>query len=173
MWISRHWCIDYEELLSEIIANLLISKYPQSSPTKRKRTLKSNNQSNGAPTAEQVRGKVIDRKVDTILILPQLLSHLEYLRRSCRYGHSAGTALYLHEKMQRALQQAFSHSTEGQKVSFQPRKPSITSNIKISRTETIQRAFLIGGRGWDDSESTWHEQSWRPKATDQEGNQLE
>lgn len=51
----RHWCIEYEEQLSEIIANILISKYPQTSPTKRKRTLKSSNQSNGAPTAEQVR----------------------------------------------------------------------------------------------------------------------
>lgn len=114
----RQWCIDFEEQLSEIIAGLLLSKYPQNSPTKRKRTLKSDNQSNGAPTAEQVRAEKLLKILIFHCFLPQLLGHLEYLRRSCRYGHSAGTALYLHEKMQRALQQAFGHSTEGQKVKF-------------------------------------------------------
>lgn len=119
--MNRHWCIDYEELLSEIIASLLISKYPQNSPTKRKRTLKSNSQSNGAPSAEQVNeSKISCQKINSQFLSPflvtKLLGHLEHLRQSCRYGHSAGTALYLHEKMQRALQQAFSHSTEGQKV---------------------------------------------------------
>ncbi|CRK95583.1 CLUMA_CG009044, isoform A [Clunio marinus] len=121
----RHWCVEFEEQLSEIIANLLISKYPQSSPTKRKRTLKSNNQSNGAPSAEQ------------------LLSHLEHLRRSCRYGHSAGTALYLHEKMQRALQQAFTHSTEGQKKQFNELfSLAVEDETTVSRRGTSSR----GGR---------------------------
>jgi hypothetical protein len=46
--------MEYEGQLSEIIANLLISKISQSSPKKRARALKSNNQSNSSPSAEQV-----------------------------------------------------------------------------------------------------------------------
>lgn len=50
----RFWCQDYEEKLSEIIANLLISKYQNSSPNKRKRSMKNNSTQNTAPTADQV-----------------------------------------------------------------------------------------------------------------------
>lgn len=50
----RYWCQDYEEKLSEIIANLLISKYPNSSPNKRKRPSKNNAVPSTSPTSEQV-----------------------------------------------------------------------------------------------------------------------
>lgn len=46
----------------------------------------------------------------------QLLNHLEHFRRSCRHGNGTGTGLYVQDAMQRALQQAFSHSTDSQKV---------------------------------------------------------
>lgn len=46
----------------------------------------------------------------------QLLSHLEHFRRSCRHGNGTGTGLYVQDAMQRALQQAFSHSSDNTKV---------------------------------------------------------
>lgn len=46
----------------------------------------------------------------------QLLSHLEHFRRSCRHGNGTGTGLYVQDAMQRALQQAFSHSSDSTKV---------------------------------------------------------
>lgn len=50
----RFWCQEFEEELSEIIASLLTSKYQNSSPNKRKRTLKNNSTQNTLPTSEQV-----------------------------------------------------------------------------------------------------------------------
>ncbi|XP_055295338.1 integrator complex subunit 3 homolog [Sitodiplosis mosellana] len=96
----RFWCQDYEEKLSEFIANLLISKYQNSSPNKRKRSLKNNSTQNTAPTAEQ------------------LLCHLEHFRRSCRHGNGTGTGLYVQDVMQRALQQAFSNSSDSTKKQY-------------------------------------------------------
>ncbi|XP_043069639.1 integrator complex subunit 3 homolog [Drosophila bipectinata] len=94
----RFWCQQYEEKLSEIIASLLTSKYPNSSPNKRKRPSKSSLTTNNTPSADQV------------------LNHLEYFRRSCRHG--TGTGLYVHDMMQRALQLAYSHSNESTKKQF-------------------------------------------------------
>lgn len=56
----RYWCQDFEENLSENIAALLTSKYPHSSPNKRKRPLKSNAAQNATPTAEQVSGGIVN-----------------------------------------------------------------------------------------------------------------
>ncbi|XP_041566080.1 integrator complex subunit 3 homolog isoform X5 [Drosophila elegans] len=94
----RFWCQRYEEKLSEIIASLLTSKYPSSSPNKRKRPSKGNIVASSTPSADQV------------------LYHLEHYRRSCRHG--TGTGLYVHDMMQRALQSAHSHSNEVTKKQF-------------------------------------------------------
>ncbi|XP_055918367.1 integrator complex subunit 3 homolog [Eupeodes corollae] len=94
----RFWCQRGEEKLSEIIAGLLTSKYPSSSPNKRKRPLKGNQSMGSTPSADQI------------------LSHLEHYRRSCRHG--TGTGLYVHDTMQRALQTAFSHSSETTKKQY-------------------------------------------------------
>lgn len=96
----RFWCQDSEEVLSEIIANLLTSKYPNSSPNKRKRPLKSQTAMNSSPSSDQ------------------LLSHLEHFRRSCRHGNGTGTGLYVQDAMQRALQQAYSHSSDSTKKQY-------------------------------------------------------
>ncbi|XP_055859113.1 integrator complex subunit 3 homolog [Episyrphus balteatus] len=93
----RFWCQRGEEKLSEIIAGLLTSKYPSSSPNKRKR-LKGNQSMGSSPSADQI------------------LSHLEHYRRSCRHG--TGTGLYVHDTMQRALQTAFSHSSDSTKKQY-------------------------------------------------------
>ncbi|XP_034667425.1 integrator complex subunit 3 homolog [Drosophila subobscura] len=94
----RFWCQRYEEKLSEIIASLLTSKYPSSSPNKRKRPSKGSSVASSTPSADQV------------------LNHLEHYRRSCRHG--TGTGLYVHDMMQRALQSAYSHSNESTKKQF-------------------------------------------------------
>ncbi|EDV59943.1 integrator complex subunit 3 homolog [Drosophila erecta] len=94
----RFWCQRYEEKLSEIIASLLTSKYPSSSPNKRKRPPKGISVSTSIPSADQV------------------LNHLEHYRRSCRHG--TGTGLYVHDMMQRALQSAYSHSNDSTKKQF-------------------------------------------------------
>lgn len=54
MFSCRFWCQRCEEKLSETIASLLTSKYPTSSPNKRKRPLKSNSAMNSSPSADQV-----------------------------------------------------------------------------------------------------------------------
>ncbi|XP_053669847.1 integrator complex subunit 3 homolog [Anopheles nili] len=97
--VLRYWCQEFEEKLSELIAALLTSKYPSNSPNKRKRPSKSAQQ-NTAPTSEQ------------------LLNHLEHFRRSCRHGNGTGTGLFVQNDMQRALQQAFSHSSDSQRKQF-------------------------------------------------------
>ncbi|XP_055710038.1 integrator complex subunit 3 homolog [Phlebotomus papatasi] len=96
----RYWCQEFEEKLSEIIAGLLTSKYPNSSPNKRKRPLKNNSVQTTSPSSEQ------------------LLNHLEHFRRSCRHGNGTGTGLYVQDAMQRALQQAFSHSSDSTKKQY-------------------------------------------------------
>ncbi|XP_034952755.1 integrator complex subunit 3 [Chelonus insularis] len=89
----RYWCRDYEEKLAELLANLLNTRYPATSPNKRKRAgAKQNQQQSGPPTGEQV------------------LSHLDQLRQLCRA--SADLQLYQTEGMQRALQQAQAASTD-------------------------------------------------------------
>ncbi|XP_058820885.1 integrator complex subunit 3 homolog isoform X2 [Topomyia yanbarensis] len=98
--ILRCWCEEYEGKLSEIIAGLLTSKYPSSSPNKRKRPLKLSSMQNCSPSSDQI------------------LHHLEHFRRSCRHGNGTGTGLYVQNEMQRSLQQAFTHSTDGQKKHF-------------------------------------------------------
>ncbi|XP_030386762.1 integrator complex subunit 3 homolog isoform X2 [Scaptodrosophila lebanonensis] len=94
----RFWCHRSEEKLSEIIASLLTSKYPSSSPNKRKRPSKGCSAASSTPSSDQV------------------LTHLEHYRRSCRHG--TGTGLYVHDMMQRALQSAYSHSNEITKKQF-------------------------------------------------------
>uniref|UniRef100_A0A1B0G4J6 Ints3-like C-terminal domain-containing protein n=1 Tax=Glossina morsitans morsitans TaxID=37546 RepID=A0A1B0G4J6_GLOMM len=72
----RFCCQRGEEKLSEIIASLLTSKYPSSSPNKRKRPLKGRSAVNRSPSADQV------------------LNHLEHYRKSCRHGTGTGLDLF-------------------------------------------------------------------------------
>lgn len=55
-------------------------------------------------------------QLNLFLFLVQLLCHLEHFRRSCRHGNGTGTGLFVQDAMQRALQQAFSNSSESTKV---------------------------------------------------------
>uniref|UniRef100_A0A1B0AA40 Ints3-like C-terminal domain-containing protein n=1 Tax=Glossina pallidipes TaxID=7398 RepID=A0A1B0AA40_GLOPL len=73
-----------------VLVPIIASKYPSSSPNKRKRPLKGSSAVNSSPSADQV------------------LNHLEHYRRSCRYGIDTG--LYVHDTMQRAIQIAYTHA---------------------------------------------------------------
>lgn len=95
----RYWCRDYEDKLGELLANLLSTRYPATSPNKRKRAgAKQNQQQSGPPTGEQV------------------LGHLDQLRQHCRA--SADLQLYQTEGMQKALQQAQAVSGDSLRKSY-------------------------------------------------------
>lgn len=95
----RYWCRDYEDKLGELLANLLSTRYPATSPNKRKRAgAKQNQQQSGPPTGEQV------------------LGHLDQLRQHCRA--SADLQLYQTEGMQKALQQAQAASSDSLRKSY-------------------------------------------------------
>ncbi|XP_017875170.1 integrator complex subunit 3 isoform X3 [Ceratina calcarata] len=94
----RYWCRDYEEKLGELLANLLSTRYPATSPNKRKRSGAKHNQQPGPPTGEQV------------------LGHLDQLRQHCT--SSAELQLYHSEGMQRALQQAQAASSDSLRKSY-------------------------------------------------------
>uniref|UniRef100_A0A1A9V9I8 SOSS complex subunit A homolog n=1 Tax=Glossina austeni TaxID=7395 RepID=A0A1A9V9I8_GLOAU len=160
----RFWCQRGEEKLSEIIASLLTSKYPSSSPNKRKRPLKGSSAVNSSPSADQV------------------LNHLEHYRRSCRHG--TGTGLYVHDTMQRALQTAYTHSTESTKKQYsdlfalaaedettavgrrggsgrgrkQPTSKKDTSNQSNSNKKNSDPVKTIYSSDEDSSEEDWSKQ---------------
>ncbi|CAG5083395.1 Similar to Ints3: Integrator complex subunit 3 (Mus musculus) [Cotesia congregata] len=95
----RYWCRDYEDKLGELLANLLSTRYPATSPNKRKRAgAKQNQQQSGPPTGEQV------------------LGHLDQLRQHCRA--SSDLQLYQTEGMQKALQQAQAASSDSLRKSY-------------------------------------------------------
>lgn len=100
----RYWCRDYEDKLGELLANLLSTRYPATSPNKRKRSgsrvpsVPKQNQQSGPPTGEQV------------------LGHLDQLRQHCT--SSAELQLYQSEGMQRALQQAQAASGDSLRKSY-------------------------------------------------------
>ncbi|XP_051175718.1 integrator complex subunit 3 isoform X1 [Leptopilina boulardi] len=94
----RYWCRDYEEKLGELLANLLSTRYPATSPNKRKRTGPKQNQQSGPPSGEQV------------------LGHLDQLRQQCL--SATELQLYQSEGMQRALQQAQAASSDSLRKSY-------------------------------------------------------
>lgn len=63
LFSCRFWCQRSEEKLSEIIASLLTSKYPSSSPNKRKRPLKGSSALNSTPSADQVYLDKIEKSI--------------------------------------------------------------------------------------------------------------
>lgn len=94
----RYWCRDYEYKLGELLASLLSTRYPQTSPNKRKRTTAKQNSNSNMPTGEQ------------------LLGHLNQLRQHC--NSSSELQIYQCEEMQRALQQAQAASSDSQRKNY-------------------------------------------------------
>ncbi|XP_046624168.1 integrator complex subunit 3 isoform X1 [Neodiprion virginianus] len=94
----RYWCREYEDKLGELVANLLSTRYPATSPNKRKRTTAKHAQQSGPPTGEQV------------------LGHLDQLRQHCL--SSTELEFYQLDGMQRALQQAQASSNDSLRKSY-------------------------------------------------------
>ncbi|KAL4704469.1 hypothetical protein ACJJTC_019568 [Scirpophaga incertulas] len=88
----RNWCYDYEDKLGDLVSVLLNTRYPGTSPNKRKRTSKHSIPPNAPPSAELV------------------LAHLEQMRVSC--VESDDMSIFNMECMQKALQQAQSNSND-------------------------------------------------------------
>lgn len=136
----RYWCRDYEEKLGELLANLLSTRYPATSPNKRKRSGAKHNQQPGPPTGEQV------------------LGHLDQLRQHCM--SSAELQLYHSEGMQRALQQAQAASSDSLRKSYgdlfalaevneenEPPPPPPTSSARKHTAAAAGGGGGAGGKG--------------------------
>jgi len=95
--ILKHWATEHEDKFAELIGSLLNSRYPNSSPNKRKRGGKSSASSSGPPNADQV------------------LGHLDNLRQSCQ---ASDLHFYSLEPIQRALQVAQTNCNDSQRQSF-------------------------------------------------------
>ncbi|XP_017769065.1 PREDICTED: integrator complex subunit 3 homolog [Nicrophorus vespilloides] len=114
----RHWCDSYIDKVGELVASLLSTRYPATSPNKRKRSnVKSI--SSAVPSADQV------------------LGHLDQLRVRCE-RHNA-LALYNLDSMQKALVLAQNNSNDSQKKQFSDLfaltedEDTITTKNKVSR----------------------------------------
>ncbi|XP_066993064.2 integrator complex subunit 3 isoform X2 [Anabrus simplex] len=127
--VLKYWCREHEEKLGELVASLLSSRYPNTSPNKRKRGGGGGNRASastgtGPPSAEQV------------------LGHLDQLRQCCRQNNFH---LYSLDTMQRALQQAQSVCTDAQRKRFSDLFAlAEVEELEISGTKSRSSG---GGRG--------------------------
>lgn len=87
-----YWCQDYEDKVSDLLSVLLSTRYPGTSPNKRKRPGKHSIPPNAPPSAELV------------------LGHLEQMRICCEEQNDL--SIFKMECMQKALQQAQSNSSD-------------------------------------------------------------
>ncbi|XP_037874354.1 integrator complex subunit 3 homolog isoform X2 [Bombyx mori] len=87
-----YWCQDYEDKVGDLVAALLSTRYPGTSPNKRKRPGKHSMPPNAPPSAELV------------------LKHLEQMRMCC--VEQDDMSIFNMECMQKALQQAQSNSSD-------------------------------------------------------------
>ena len=96
--LLKHWCRNHEEKVGELVAGLLSSRQPHTSPNKRKRG--GNRATSGAATS----GVNPER----------VLAHLDQLRINSGNSYP----LYALDSVQRALQQVQVNCTEAQKKTF-------------------------------------------------------
>lgn len=87
-----YWCQDYEDKVGDLVSVLLSTRYPGTSPNKRKRPSKHSIPPNAPPSAELV------------------LGHLEQLRVCC--VEQDDMSIFNMQCMQKALQQAQSNSSD-------------------------------------------------------------
>ncbi|CAH0553615.1 unnamed protein product [Brassicogethes aeneus] len=113
--VIKYWCDEYIDKVAELISSLLSTRYPSTSPNKRKRPGKS---LSGAtvPSADQV------------------LGHLEQLRIICE-KHDC-MAIYTLDSMQRALSIAQNNSSDGQRKRFSELFALMEEEEEISATKS-------------------------------------
>lgn len=95
--IIKYWCDENMDKVGELISSLLSTRYPATSPNKRKR-IGNKSLSSTVPSADQV------------------LGHLNHIRTCSENQDSLG--LYNIESVQKALQLAHSNSSDSQKKQF-------------------------------------------------------
>lgn len=114
--IVKYWCDEYIDKVAELISSLLSTRYPSTSPNKRKRTGGNKALSATVPSADQV------------------LGHLEQLRIICE-RHDC-MAIYTLDSMQRALNIAMNNSTDGQKKQFGQLFALLEEEEEVSATKS-------------------------------------
>lgn len=120
--ILLYWCQEHMDKLGELISSLLSTRYPGTSPNKRKRSGTKNQTSTSAlPSYDQV------------------LGHLDHLRRCCDKQNNCLT-LYTLDPMQNALRQAINNSTESQKKQF-------NELFSLAEEEEVQPSKVRASRG--------------------------
>ncbi|KAH1013185.1 hypothetical protein HUJ05_012207 [Dendroctonus ponderosae] len=122
--VIKYWCDEYIDKVAELISALLSTRYPSTSPNKRKRTNAGNKVlSTTVPSADQV------------------LGHLEKLRIICE-KHDC-MAIYTLDSMQRALSVAQSNSNDSQRKLFGELFALMEEEEEISATKSSR----LQGRG--------------------------
>lgn len=112
--IIKYWCDEYIDKVAELISSLLSTRYPSTSPNKRKRAT----------------NKTISATVPSS---DHVLGHLEQLRIICE-RHDC-MAIYTLDSMQRALNIAQNNSTESQKKQFSELFALMEEEEEISATK--------------------------------------
>ncbi|KAL1508911.1 hypothetical protein ABEB36_003731 [Hypothenemus hampei] len=121
--VIKYWCDEYIDKVAELISSLLSTRYPSTSPNKRKRTNAGNKVlSTTVPSADQV------------------LGHLEKLRIICE-KHDC-MAIYTLDSMQRALNVAQSNSNDSQRKQFGELFALMEEEEEVSTTKS-----RLQGRG--------------------------
>ncbi|CAG9815347.1 unnamed protein product [Phaedon cochleariae] len=116
--IIKYWCDEYIDKVAELISSLLSTRYPSTSPNKRKRSSSSKTLSATVPSADQV------------------LGHLEKLRIICE-KHDC-MAIYTLDSMQRALSIAHNNSNDSQRKQFSELFALMEEEEEISSTKRSQ-----------------------------------
>lgn len=111
--IIKYWCDEYIDKVAELISSLLSTRYPSTSPNKRKRP-----------------GKVLSSA--TVPSADQVLGHLEKLRIVCE-KHDC-MAIYTLDSMQRALNIAQNNSSDSQRKQFSELFALMEEEEEISST---------------------------------------
>ncbi|XP_066151238.1 integrator complex subunit 3 homolog [Euwallacea fornicatus] len=121
--VIKYWCDEYIDKVAELISALLSTRYPSTSPNKRKRT--------------NAGSKVLSTTVPSA---DQVLGHLEKLRIICE-KHDC-MAIYTLDSMQRALSVAQSNSNDSQRKQFGELFALMEEEEEISTTKS-----RLQGRG--------------------------
>ncbi|KAG5882643.1 hypothetical protein JTB14_025116 [Gonioctena quinquepunctata] len=116
--IIKYWCDEYIDKVAELISSLLSTRYPSTSPNKRKRSSSNKTLSATVPSADQV------------------LGHLEKLRIICE-KHDC-MAIYTLDSMQRALSIAHNNSNDSQRKQFSDLFALMEEEEEISSTKRSQ-----------------------------------
>lgn len=123
--IIKYWCDEYIDKVAELISSLLSTRYPSTSPNKRKRTTA------GSKAASAASSSISGAAVPSA---DQVLGHLDQLRIICE-KHDC-MAIYTLDSMQRALNIAQNNSNDSQKKQFRKLFALMEEEEEIAATKS-------------------------------------